>query len=262
LRHPLHVVIISWIGQHVSARAIAASIADEADRLSVIYSHPDRAEDQGAGDWYSVPDEQFFGPKFAKALQLTEPGEAMLLVHADTDYHDWSHLLRRCRAAYETVPQLAIWAPDFTYTPWTTELVRLPIQDAAVDPALVPVVQTDGIIVAFCPATLNRLRMLDCAGNNLGWGIDWAALAFAYAGARPVLRDTSIKVTHQKGRGYGRGDAQAEMQQFFARLTVAERQQIILLHGFFRLRQAQSGSALARALRAVTRKGRADLLAV
>lgn len=252
-------VIISWAGQHASARAIASSIAAEADRLSVIYSHPDEAGVQPGDTWHCVPDDHFFGPKFAKALSLTAPNEAMLLVHADTEFHNWAHLVRRCREAFVTVPNLALWAPDFTYTPWTTKLVALPKPSNDGDPALVPVVQTDGIVVAFCPATLGRLRALDCARNNLGWGIDWAALAFAYAGGRPVLRDTSIKVTHLKGRGYGRGDAQAEMQRFFSGLTHAERQQITLLHSFFRLKQAQSGSAFARALRAFKRQDRTEL---
>ncbi len=250
---PLHIVIVSWAGKHTSARAIAAAVAPVADRLTVVYSHPEASMVEAAGDWVLLPDDQFFGPKFAAALDRTAPGEAMLLIHADTAFHDWPLLVRRCRAAFATVADLAIWAPDFTFTPWATALVALPSGQVGPDAALVPVVQTDGIVTAFSPETLDRLRLLDCAGNNLGWGIDWAALGFAYASGRLVMRDTAVKVTHEKGRGYGRDNAQAEMQRFFAGLTAAEQQQITLLHGYVCFRKLQAGTRLARAVRAFRR---------
>ena len=262
MAYPLHIVIVSWAGRHASARAIAAAVAAEADRLTVVYSHPEGQAPTGAGDWVLLPDDQFFGPKFAAALDRTAPGEAMLLIHADTGFDDWPLLVRRCRAAFAAVPDLALWAPDFTFTPWATDLVTLPSGQIGPDAALVPVVQTDGIITAFCPATLDRLRQFDCAANNLGWGIDWAALAHAYASGRLVLRDTAVRVTHEKGRGYGSKNARSQMLAFFAPLTMAERNQIALLHGYFLRRRAMAGSRLHRAMRALFHADRKQRLAI
>ena len=229
---PIHAVIISWKGKHDQARRIALALENVAGlRLTVVASHPEPEMDTSPGAWQFLPDAQFFGPKFAAALAATRTEEILLLIHADTDFADWPRLVARCGQAFDSVADLALWAPDFTWTPYPLAVARLPGAVAqGEDGALIPVVQTDGIVLALAPETQARLRALDCASNNLGWGIDWAALAWAYANGRPVLRDSALCVTHHRSRSYGSGDAAEQMRRFFEGLSDAERAQITLLN--------------------------------
>lgn len=251
----IHAVIISWLGKHDQARAIAAALGPAIARLSIIASHPEAVPPAGPGIWRFLPDEQFFGPKFAAALADTRPDEILLLIHADTEFDDWPALVQHCHQAFDTVAGLAVWAPDFTWTPYDTASVALPA-DPALPGGLIPVAQTDGIIAAFSPAVQQRLSELDCAGNNLGWGIDWAALGWAFSHGQPVLRDTRLVVTHRKGRSYGSAEARAQMSRFLGTLTPAERIQIRLLHSYIRRQSALRRSRLNRIWRLL--RGRQD----
>jgi hypothetical protein len=252
----LHASIISWGDKGPNAAYIAASLAPMIAHLTVVYSSPDAKPQTGAGHWHALPDTTFFGAKFAKALAETPANHAMLLIHADTSFGDWPHLLTRCTAAFAQFPDLALWSPDFTDTPWRTALVRLFDQPDA--SGLVSVIQTDGIITAFSPATVDRLRRLDLTANPLGWGIDWAALAFAYASGLRVLRDTTLKVTHPKSRGYMGDIAARDMAAFLAQLTHAERAQIALLRAFFQNRKDAARPWPARLFHSLFRMQRKD----
>jgi len=137
----------------------------------------------------------------------------------------------RCGQAFDSVADLALWAPDFTWTPYPLAVAGLPgAARQGADGALIPVVQTDGIVLALAPDTQARLRALDCTSNNLGWGIDWAALGWAYAQGRMVLRDSALCVTHHRSRSYGSNEAAEQMRRFFEGLSEAERTQITLLN--------------------------------
>lgn len=253
---PIHAVIISWKGKHAQARSIALALAGQAQmRLSVVASHPEPGLDTSPGDWQFLPDAQFFGPKFAAALAATRGDEILLLIHADTDFDDWPRLVARCAQAFETIPHLALWAPDFTWTPYPLAAARLPgAMPHGMDGALVPVVQTDGIVLALAPEAQARLRELDCASNNLGWGIDWAALGWAYAQGHPVLRDTALFVTHHRSRSYGSREAAEQMRCFFKGLSEAEQVQISLLHACLLRQQDSARPRLRRAWNALRGK--------
>lgn len=252
----IHAAIISWQGKHSQARRIADAIKGVVDlRLSVVASHPEPGMVTAPGDWHFVPNSHFFGPKCALALAATKPNEILLLIHADTDFNDWQRLVARCVTAFEAVPNLAVWAPDFTWTPYPLPVARVPGGRVRGDDGmLVPVLHTDGIVVAFAPAAQDRLRALDCASNNLGWGIDWAAIGWAYSHGYLVLRDTAICVTHQRSRSYGPAEAVSQMQQFFNGLGEVDRIQIALLNACLLRQKDQQRSRLRRAWDAVCGK--------
>ena len=253
---PIHISIISWGDKGPNAAHIDATLAPHAAHLTVIYSTPTEAALSGVGHWHQLPNATFFGAKFAKALAETPANHALLLIHADTDFPDWPHLLARCEHAFSLFPDLGLWSPDFSTTPWRTPLVCLFDQPDA--PGLTSVMQTDGIITAFAPATVTRLRALDLSANPLGWGIDWAAVAFAYANGLRVLRDTTLMVTHPKSRGYTGKAAARDMAAFLAQLTHAERAQIALLRAFFHNRKDAARPWPARLFHALFRQTRKD----
>ena len=215
----LHVNIISWGTYAERAALIARDVIDVAQQVSIVYSHdrPPVASDcvqlveTSAGD--------FFGRKFHKAIGLNVC-EVMLQIQADAVCDDWSALVKACREDFNTVETLAVWGPNVSWTPYPTELVR--VETATRRNGLVSVVQTDGIVWALRAPVIERLGALDYSANNLGWGIDWCAVCFAYANSWLVARNLSHVVSHEKARGYDGRQAAAEMRAFLKQQTPRE----------------------------------------
>ena len=241
----LHVVVISWTGKSDNARTIAAAVGGHADDATVVYSNADERDETGPGQWIRLPDSDFYGRKFAAAAQAAGDA-ALLLIHADTSFADWPGLVGRCRAAFARHADLGFWSPDFTNTPYRFNYVEmLPLPDGD---GLVSVAQNDGIVFALSPAVVGRLRQLDFSQNNLGWGIDWAALAFCHANGLLVVRDPTLVVTHPKGSGYGTDAAAAQMRAFLGQLTFAERNQLLLLRTYYLTHRREAKSRVFRFL--------------
>lgn len=227
-------------------RAIAAAVRDHVRHLTVIYSNPAGTHESGPGDWVPVPDSHVFGRKFDAALR-GHRDSILLLLHADTHHDDWPRVVRACAAAFAARADLGLWAPDFDNTQWPTPDVALaPIRGTP----LTAVIQTGAIVVAFAPVVCERLRRLDYSGNNLGWGIDWAAIAFCHTNGLLVGRDTGLTVHHDPSRGYGGGAAFDQMTAFFGQLTQPERIQIMLLrNSYSQRREARRAGRLLRLYR-------------
>jgi hypothetical protein len=230
----VHAFIISWTGQEENARRIAEAIASHVDELTVVYSNHAGQGERGAGDWHRVDDAWFYGKKFAACLKLHRSG-VMLQIQADVVFDDWPRVVARCRHAHRTVPDLGVWAPYFDNTPWRQEIVLI---SALSDASLSVVANTDGLVWALSEPVADRMRELDYDGNNLGWGIDWAAICFALANRRMVVRDTSLVLTHPPGTGYSREEASAQMSAFLQQLPWPEKIQLQLLDSHVALKTA------------------------
>lgn len=210
--------IISWTGKEENARKIAAEVVDKVDRLFVIYSNATNTPTDGAGEWVQVPDAWFYGKKFEACLQRFS-GDLMLQIQADASCDDWGRLIERCRTYFRERERLAVWAPEVDFTPWP--LSRTTIIDAA--PHLHRVTQTDGIVWVLSQNVCQRLRQFDYDSNHFGWGMDWAAICYAYANGYEVLVDSSIKIDHPKTRGYEGNSAREQMHLFLSAMTLEER---------------------------------------
>lgn len=225
----IHVFIIGWEGKLERARAIATALAGMAPRVTVVYSNAAEMDVDGPGEWVRVPNTDFFGRKFRRCLDLFE-GDIFLLIHADTDFSDWPALVQRCKDSFAAIPEMGVWAPDFTNTHWTTPKVTiLPVDRLA---GLVSVAQTDGIVFAMPKPVIARLRRLDYDDNNMGWGIDFAAIAYARTTGMLVCRDMTLTVGHEQSRGYRGAAAAEQMRQFYTQLSDAERDQVHLLGSY------------------------------
>lgn len=215
---PIHVNILAWIGHEEKARAIESAVEPVADQLSVIYSLPENPPEYPA-HWNTVPYECFFGCKFKTALDLHDGG-VMLQIQADAHYEDWAGLVRRVRDTFTELPELGLWGPSVDYSMWTLDKVYL--QDFDPERSLLAVRQTDGIVWALSDQVIQRMRKADYSMNPLGWGIDSLAVAYAYTHNLLVLRDTSVHVSHPKGKGYGREEAAKQLEKFLRQLSFQE----------------------------------------
>lgn len=227
----IHVFIICWVGKEAFAHHIADSLIDHVDHLTVIYSNENDKVETGSGNWHKVPNEWFFGKKFHACLEHHHNEDIFLQIAADAQSDDWPGLVTKCKDAFDEYSQLGVWTPDITHTPWSQD--RTAICQVDKD-HFWSVIQTDAIVWAFSNQVTNRLKQLNYQNNNLGWGVDWAAIAIAYGSNLLVLRDTSVEVIHPQGSGYASKDASNQMEDFLSQLTLQERTLVLLLQEFYK----------------------------
>lgn len=226
----IHAIIFCWPGKTLDARRICASISQKADRVTVIDASTDPVDVNGDSHWLKINPDSYFGHQFVHAMGLFD-GDVMLQIQADASYPDWQRVVETCRERFEQMPELGIWAPDIDFTTWPTARVKL---FNTGNPELVGVVQSDCIVWALRKPVVEFLRQFDYANNNLGYGIDWAAIAHCYANRALVLRDLSLRVLHPMGSGYSRDEAHRQMWGFINQMQRAERVQFALLWAYLR----------------------------
>ena len=218
----LHGVIISWDGMHDSASLIADALASSLARLDVVYSNRADIDETGSGLWHAVPQSWFYGWKFRKALELFLADTTtthLLIISADAAHDDWASLARRAAEVLGKGPDLGIWAPDLDRSPWPTSKVASaqPGEDGCVE-----VLQTDGVVWAISSQVAATLSSLSFEENNLGWGIDWAAMRIAHKASLRVCRDLTCAIRHPEARGYDPEQARLQMNAFLRQLPKAD----------------------------------------
>jgi hypothetical protein len=233
----VHAFIISWDGMHEKASSIANEIFNLVKNITVIYSNNKNSKEFGVGNWVRVDNEKFYGPKFKKCLDLYNNG-IFLLIHADADCSDWKGLIRQCEKM-NAINEVGVWAPNTYYTGWATNFVEVVKENQA---NISFVMQTDGIVFSLSKCVIERMRKFNYDDNNLGWGIDWAAISFSYCNNKIVIRDHNVFVAHQQGAGYDKSKALAQMQIFLDQLTVQEKIMYKLLYNHFNFQKYVKGS--------------------
>ena len=216
----LHVAIVSWDGMFPAAHKIATALEIVGGPVTTIYSNASGQPETGPGRWIGVPQSDYFGRKLARVLDSVAPDQAMLLIQADARCDDWPGLVRRCKAVLARDPGIGIWSPKIDNTAFPTMLASLGRRS---DDGLIEVMQTDAIVLGMVPSVVDRLRTLDFGANNLGWGVDWAAICAARTHDLVAVSDVSVKVAHPKSRGYETTQAEQGMRAFLDQLTPEER---------------------------------------
>ncbi|HYP30638.1 MAG TPA: hypothetical protein VES00_02125 [Burkholderiaceae bacterium] len=222
----LDIVVVSWQGHAERSRHIARQIAGlPGVRLRVIYSNAEGERENGPGTWQQVPDDHFFGRKFAAALRDFD-GDVLLLVQADALCTDWPAIVARCRQRFAERPRLGMWAPRVDFSPWVpkrVDILGLP------GTALTAVAQTDAIVLGLSRSTVQRLTRLDYTCNNIGWGIDWVAICHCYTRGLEVLREDGLQIVHPPSRGYGWREAVVQWRTFMQQLDECEQAMFAIL---------------------------------
>ncbi|WP_127110799.1 glycoside hydrolase family 99-like domain-containing protein [Pararhodobacter zhoushanensis] len=223
--------IISWEGMEQAAALIAAQAAAVAADVVVIHSDRADTRPQASGRWIHVSQELFFGRKFDVLLSSIMPDKALLLIQADASCVDWGGLICRFAQVLSERPSVGLWVPRIDNTPFDVAIVA----DGTAEDNLIHVTQTDAIVLGITPNVVTRLGALDYSENNLGWGIDWAAIAFCARKGLEVVCDLSQRVTHPKSRSYNSDTADYQMAHFIEQLNPADRALIQRLRGTIKL---------------------------
>ncbi len=237
----VHVNVICWHGHCANASKIAREVVPVADQVTIVYSHRRPGTLSNVIQFFETSEDWFFGRKFEVALQMNRC-DVMLQIQADAVSESWSDLVLACQRDFLRYKKLGVWGPNVWWTPYPLELVKV---GQVIDGGLTPVLQTDGIVWALRRQVLDRLSEFDYSHNNLGWGIDWCAICFAYANALTVARNVSVGVDHPKARGYSSKEAQNEMDLFLDQQTSEEKVLKSLFDEIIRSRR-QRGSLWGR----------------
>ena len=218
-------MVFCWPGQEANARRIATSLAGHVHRLTVIGASAAAIEHVAGCDWVKVDPADYYGRKFQAAIARFE-GDVLLQIQADASVSSWPALAARCADSYASDPDLGMWAPDVDHTDWKTDEICL---EPSEDRERLVVAQTDCIVWSMTSRVVARMRELDYSENNLGWGIDWAAVAFCYVSGLSVVRDLAIRVDHPSYRGYSADAAEQQMRDFLLQLEDDERARMAVL---------------------------------
>lgn len=215
----LKIVIICWPSVEENARLISEKLEKAGYSPSIIYSTKDNSNLSGPGEWLKVSDEYYYGRKFLK--MITEFSYDILLqIHADAFCDDWLGLVERCYSLHCTNEDIGIWAPTPDNSAWQNKSVFLAEHG---DSGLISVAQTDCIVWSMTKKVSERLNRLNLTKNNLGWGIDWAAICFCYCSGYLVVRDLKFIIKHKLGTGYMANEAGKQMNDFLAELSTQEK---------------------------------------
>jgi len=240
LQGRLGCVILCWPSFEAAAQETQRQILETGVPCHVIYSesHVKESAVPIPGDWVKIPDDWFYGRKLKFVLEFFN-FDTLLQVQADATHGDWGLVVKRLHSAFNEPKeyQIGVWAPDVDYTFWKSPCVDVG-RDART--SLRFVMQTDTTCWALAGDVQKFLRSTPLVLNNTGWGVDWAATAFAYTTGKSVCRDETLTITHPKGSNYGRGDAALLEARYIGSLPVPLQVQIKILNELARARISAS----------------------
>lgn len=218
--------VVSWSGQSDHSCAIATELLLAGLEVWIIHSRSESFGDEAIQGirMIELEDSNFFGQKFNTILQCWN-GEPILLVQADARAEDWGYVVERFRQAVSH-GSIGVWAPSISSTPWRDNVVKIR-ELGGTD--YTQVSQTDAIVIGFSADVIRRIAEFDFRDNNLGWGIDWAAITVAITQGLLVIRDRACLVFHTPGSGYSHEQAFVEQEKFLDQLSHAEKAVLVLL---------------------------------
>jgi len=226
----IDIFVDSWTGKHQNAAHIAKAMHAIGYRVTIVYCDENDILPSDPCRLVLVPREWFFGKKFEKCLNEFS-GDIMLHITADARCDDWCALVRRCREAFERVPQLGIWSPTIEGSNcWTLERTAIATIEAG---SLHLVTQTNEIVWALSAEVVNHMRSFDFDKSNLGGGIDTAAALFCHVNNKLIAVDGTVFVHHPHGTSYDSDESRKQMENFLKQLTAQEQAQHELIREYF-----------------------------
>lgn len=216
---PFHIILFCWPRVVPNVLEICRQLERFDCRKTVIDASPGPAPDIAGWAWTKIDPDAYYGSQFESAMTVMDE-DACLLIVGDMECDDWTAAATICRARLTRFPEIGVWSAEVDHTGWPTALTRVRLLSGT-DMQIVR--QTDCCVWALRRPIIDRLRQLNFAGNSLGWGIDWAAMAICYGNGMLPVRDPAVSIHHPPGTNYPTDDAQRQMNVFLEQLTDGEK---------------------------------------
>ena len=215
----VHVMIISWVGQHQNAALIARTVSGYAEHVTIVFSDPNPGFEIDIDcERIKRPNHLFFGDKFKACLDHCQ-SDLMLMIHADCTCDDWVDLIRKCRNAHAQDLNIGIWSPSVSYTSFDLKITEVATINGT---SLSAVVFVDAIVWCISPSVIRRMGKVSYEDNIYGWGISPLACAYTLTHNMMVVVDQSIAVSHPRDSGYSTVDAKNSSKDFRSQFTMME----------------------------------------
>lgn len=225
-RDQFHILVFCWPRVIPNVLEICRQLEHFDGRKTVIDASPGPAPTVTAGwDWVKIHPDSYYGSQFEAALARMNE-EACLLIVGDMESPDWVAAATVCSDRLDAFPTIGVWSAEVDNTAWPTQATRI---RAIPDTEMQIVRQTDCCVWALRRPIVARLRQLTFGMNNLGWGIDWAAMAICFGNGMVAVRDPKVMIHHPPGTHYQGGEATAQMNRFLDQLNEGEKALVQLL---------------------------------
>lgn len=242
----LGIAIISWPGFEDNAREIFSQVAKQDGPVFVLHNGELQKQTSDSKSWIQFPSEAYFGSKFKWAIENIH-ADALLFIVADTWHENWGGLVDSCHRAFNSGPNIAVWAPVVDETWWNTE--KILINTDLRDDGLQHVIAVDSIVWALSSRVVGEMKKLDYSGSQFGWGIEVACAAIARCQGKLVVRDTRLEVAHRRGTTYSTEVANEEGQDFYRQLDPAYQAMAAVIEEFALLKTVSTPRTVSRRIR-------------
>lgn len=214
------IAIISWPGFEENAAEVLTQVSEKGDPVFVLHNGEvlGRGHHSNSNCWIQFSSDSYFAQKFKWATENIK-ADALLFIVADTWYGNWGNLVERCRKAFDSLPEVDVWAPVVDETWWNTE--KIVINADLPSAVLQNVIAVDSIVWALSARVVAEMTKLDYSDSTFGWGIEVVCAAIARCNGGLVVRDTELEVAHRRGTTYSAELANEEGQRFYKQLPPA-----------------------------------------
>ncbi len=215
----VHIVLLCWPSVRENVRSICLSLDKLNCRKTVIDASGLPNDFTSTWDWRPVDTSYFYGKKMNEALHLLDE-DIFIQVQGDLSCDNWETLVSTCIERLSMFPTVGVWSADVENTGWPTAKVSA----AKIENSSLEIVcQTDCLCWAMRRPIYDRLRRMNFDENNLGWGVDWAAIVSTYANGFVAVRDRAAVVYHPTSRGYDSSEALKQQSSFLNQLELNEK---------------------------------------
>ena len=173
--------------------------------------------------WINIGEESYFTSQFRKALELFHDDKKVLMhVQGDTKYNNYEKLVNDARKYYSNY-EWGIYAPDITNIWYSSD--KVDIEGIECEDENIKMVSCTDETVWFIHRDIidgynmrNLSEIMTHEKIKMGWGWDLVMNGISFIMGRPVIRDYSHKIQHEKGTNYDKDLASNEMGNLWTSL--------------------------------------------
>lgn len=207
--------VFNWNGKHKNVKRILRQLNKTFNKVTVINSD----DNYRPKNWINIGDKFYFSGQFNTALKNFS-GDVLFHIQGDVSYNRWEKLVDDA-IRYMNYYSCGIYSPNIHHTFWPTKIGLIEDEQNILDHKNLDLVScTDETVWFIHKDIIDKLKEYDIkfCDSDFGWGIDLVLAAISFLDQKLVLRDSNHKVSHPKGTGYNKDEAQKQLEKFYKTL--------------------------------------------